>query len=204
MSERRPQIVLARHGETEWSDAKRHTGWTDIPLIGRGREQAATLPRRLREWNFGLVLCSPLQRAQQTFAIAGDGQRAQLRDDLREWNYGQLEGHTIDEWRQTHPGWDIWDDGCPGGETAEEVGRRADRVIAEVVQADRDTVLFAHGHLLRILTVRWMGLAAGVARHLMMSTAAISVLGYEREERVMERWNQAPTAVAPQRRDEPE
>lgn len=192
MTGRRPELVLVRHGETEWSLSKRHTGRTDIPLTDHGREQAATLSERLRPWSFGLVLCSPLRRAQQTCAIAGYRSRAHLSDDLMEWNYGQLEGHTTEEWRADHPHWALWNDGCPGGEGVGEVGDRADRVIAEAVAANTDTVLFAHGHLLRVLTARWLGLEAVSARHFMMVTAAIGVLGYEREERVVERWNMEP------------
>ena len=189
MSERAPEVVLARHGETEWSTQGRHTGRTDIPLTPAGEAQAAALPGMLGRWNFGLVLCSPLRRAQQTCALAGFRDRAHLRDDLMEWAYGDLEGHTLEEWHALHPGWDIWEQGCPGGETIEQVGDRADRVIAEISAAGVDTVVFAHGHLLRTLLVRWLGFPAKTARHFTMMTAAIGVLGRDRDDRVLEQWN---------------
>jgi probable phosphoglycerate mutase len=192
---RPPEVVLVRHGDTEWSRVGRHTGRTDIPLTASGREQAATLRARLRTWGFGLVLVSPLRRARETCAIAGYGDRAVVDDDLMEWDYGEIEGRTTAEWRESHPGWNLWEQGCPGGESVEQVGERAGRVIARVVAAGDDAVLFAHGHLLRILTARWLELPALAARSLALETIAVSVLGWNEDDRVLSRWNMAPDAT---------
>src|SRR5439155_6170874 len=143
MAERRPEVVLVRHGETEWSAAGRHTGRTDVPLTEEGRRQATALGPCLSEWQFGLVLTSPLQRAAETSRLAGFGDVAQVREDLREWDYGDHEGRTTAEIRSERPGWLLWRDGVPNGETREQVGVRADRVIDELRAADGDVVLFA-------------------------------------------------------------
>ena len=183
------EIVLARHGETEWSRDGRHTGRTDIPLTENGRQQARLLGEALAEWSFGRVLSSPLQRALETCRLAGLGDSAQTTDDLREWDYGEYEGITTAQIRESRPDWYLWRDGCPGGEQPEDVGRRADRVIAELADAQGDVALFAHGHILRVVAARWLGLGPEAGALLALSTATISVLGYERETRVVRRWN---------------
>jgi broad specificity phosphatase PhoE len=183
------EIVLARHGETEWSRDGRHTGRTDIPLTENGRRQARQLGEALAAWSFGRVLSSPLERAVDTCRLAGLGDSAQTSEDLLEWDYGEYEGITTPEIRERRPDWYLWRDGCPGGERPEDVGRRADRVIAEVGDADADVALFAHGHILRVVAARWLGLGPEGGALLALSTATISVLGYERETRVIRRWN---------------
>lgn len=181
-------VVLLRHGETEWSRAGRHTGWTDIPLTDTGRRQADLAGRALRSWTFARVLTSPLSRARETAALAGLAD-AEVRADLREWNYGEVEGRTTAEVQAQHPGWFLWVDGCPGGETVDEVGARADSVIEEVRSTEGDVCLVAHGHLLRILTARWLGLGANGGRYFALEAGAISVLGYEHDDPVIQRWN---------------
>jgi broad specificity phosphatase PhoE len=191
------EIVLARHGETEWSRDLRHTGRTDIPLTDNGRREALLLRDALAGWSFGRVLSSPFERALETCRLAGLGERAETTDDLLEWDYGDYEGITTREIRATRPGWYLWRDGCPGGETAADVGRRADRVIAELRDGGGDAVLFAHGHLLRVLTARWLGLGPESGALFKLDTATLSVLGHERETPVITRWN-APLAAAPE------
>ena len=183
------EIVLARHGETEWSRDGRHTGRTDIPLTGNGRRQAQLLGEALAEWSFRRVLSSPLERALETCRLAGAGDSVETTDDLLEWDYGEYEGITTPEIRDRRPDWYLWRDGCPGGEQPEDVGRRADRVIAEVAATEGDVALFAHGHVLRVIAARWLGLGPEAGALLALSTATISVLGYERETRVVRRWN---------------
>jgi broad specificity phosphatase PhoE len=190
MAERR--IWLVRHGETEWSKSGQHTGRTDIALTPRGEQQAKALGRHLAGRRFALVLTSPMGRARETCRLAGLGDAAQVTEDLHEWNYGIYEGVTTASVRATQPGWTIWETTVPGGETVEQVGERARRVIARVEAADGDVALFAHGHILRILGACWMGLAPIYGRHLGLHTATLSVLGYERETRVIEVWNQRP------------
>jgi broad specificity phosphatase PhoE len=183
------EVWLLRHAETEWSRAGRHTGRSDIPLTDDGRERAGRLVARLAGCAFALVLVSPLRRASETAELAGLGDRMARRDDLLEWDYGEYEGITTPEIREHRPGWWVWRDGCPGGESAHDVGARVDRVIEEVVQADGDAILVAHGHVLRVLAARWMGLHPSAGGHLALSTGALSVLGFEREARVVWRWN---------------
>jgi probable phosphoglycerate mutase len=187
-----PEIVLVRHGETEWSRAGRHTGRTDVPLTDEGRVQAAVLGATLRRRRFALVLTSPLSRAAETCRLAGLGEVAQERPDLMEWDYGAYEGRTTAEIREERPDWTLWHDGVPGGETVSEVGARADRVIAELRAAGGDAAVFAHGHLLRVLAARWLGLEPAGGRFFALDTATISVLGYERETAVIELWNGKP------------
>jgi broad specificity phosphatase PhoE len=189
------EIVLVRHGETEWSRDRRHTGRTDIPLTEAGRRQAEMLRDALAPWTFARVLSSPLARALDTCRLAGLGERAELSDDLVEWDYGEYEGITTAQIREQRPDWYLWRDGCPGGETADEVGRRADRVTAAVDGTDGDVALFAHGHVLRVLAARWVGLGPEAGALLKLDTGTLSALGYERETRVITRWN-APVAAA--------
>jgi broad specificity phosphatase PhoE len=187
------QIVLARHGETEWSRDLRHTGRTDVPLTDAGRRQAGLLREALAASSFARVLSSPLQRALETCRLAGFGDRVETSADLAEWDYGDYEGITTPEIRAARPGWYLWRDGCPGGETVSDVGRRADRVIAALAELDGNAVLFAHGHVLRVLAARWVGLGPEEGALLALDTGTLSVLGYERETRVLRRWN-APVA----------
>jgi broad specificity phosphatase PhoE len=189
------EIVLVRHGETEWSRDLKHTSRTDIPLTDKGRRQAALLRDALAGRTFARVLSSPLQRALETCRLAGLGDRAELRDELREWDYGEYEGITTPEIHERRPDWYLWRDGCPGGETAAEVGARVDRVIAELADLDGDAALFAHGHVLRVLTARWLGLGPEAGALFVLETATLSVLGFERDTRAMRRWN-APLAQA--------
>ena len=185
-------VVLVRHGETEWSRSGKHTGRTDVQLTDRGREQARALGDALRGRRFELVLTSPLERAFETCRIAGFGDRAQLRDELREWDYGEYEGRTTPAIREERPGWTLWSDGVPGGETAADVGARVDRVLVALRAVDRDAVVFAHGHVLRVLTARWLGLEPDAGRLFALDTATVSTLGYERETAVIRTWNERP------------
>jgi broad specificity phosphatase PhoE len=191
------EIVLARHGETEWSRDRRHTGRTDIPLTDDGRRQATVLRDALAGRRFARVVSSPLSRALDTARLAGMGDRAELNGDLVEWDYGEYEGITTAEIRERRPGWYLWRDGCPGGEDAAAVGRRADRVIAAVEGTDGDVALFAHGHVLRVLAARWLGLGPEAGALLKLDTGTLSALGYERETRVVTRWNAPVAAPAP-------
>lgn len=184
------QVVLVRHGQTEWSLSGQHTGTTDIPLTDVGRRDAEALGARLSGWRFSQVLSSPLARAMDTCRLAGLGERVETVDDLREWDYGEYEGRRTVDIREERPGWGLWLDGAPGGETAEQVGRRADRVLEAARSAPGDVALFAHGHVLRVLGARWIGLPPDHGRLLALSTASISVLGWEREIAVVERWNE--------------
>jgi broad specificity phosphatase PhoE len=190
MAERPPEVVLVRHGETEWTRTRQHTGKTDLPLDDDGRSQAELVGRALAGREFGLVLTSPLARARETCELAGYGDLAQARPDLAEWDYGDYEGRTTAEIRAERPDWSLWRDGVPGGESPEDVGRRADRVVEEVRAAGIDTLIFGHGHQLRVLAARWLGLAPADGRLLVLSTASISILGYERETAALLRWNE--------------
>jgi broad specificity phosphatase PhoE len=190
MAERHPEIWLIRHGETEWTVSGQHTGRTDIPLTVTGERQAAALGRHLAGRPFALVLTSPLGRAVETCRRAGYAGAAERTDDLLEWNYGDYEGRTTAEIRATVPGWTIWTGGVSAGETAAQVGARATRVIERALTASGDVALFAHGHVLRVLTACWLGLPPADGRLFALGTASISVLGYEHEARVIKGWNQ--------------
>ena len=181
------RIVLIRHGETEWSASGKHTSVTDIPLTQRGREKAVTLKNRLSGHEFALVLSSPRQRALETAQLAGF--EPEVDADLVEVDYGDYEGLTTPEIRETRPGWTLWADGSPGGETVAEAGARVDRVLARALAADGDVALFAHGHILRVLGARWLELPAQHGANLLLDTAAVCELGYERETRVLAHWN---------------
>jgi len=185
------ELWLVRHGETAWSLSGQHTGRTDIPLTARGREQAQLLGRRLMKKTFALVLTSPLRRATETCELSGQAEHAIPDEDLLEWNYGAYEGLTSAEIRKEFPDWTIWTGGVRGGESADQVGERVDRVIARSVAAPGDVALYAHGHVLRILAARWLGLAATAGRYLGLDTASLSKLGYERETRVIRAWNES-------------
>jgi probable phosphoglycerate mutase len=183
------QIWLIRHGETAWSLSGAHTGLTDIPLTPNGEQQAFAIRDRLQGKEFSLVLTSPLQRARETCRLAGYAEIAETDPDLMEWHYGAYEGLSTTEIRQTQPHWNIWKDGVLNGETVEQVGERARRVIARATAAHGDVALFAHGHFLRILTACWLGLPPGSGRLFALSTATLSMLGHERETRVISCWN---------------
>lgn len=184
------QIWLVRHGETEWSRSGQHTGRTDIPLTENGRAQAQALGRYLQGKNFQ-VWSSPLGRAIETCKLAGFTPD-RIDDDLLEWNYGAYEGRTTADIQRDLPGWLVWDSPIVGGETVEQVGARVDRVIERALATDGDVALFAHGHVLRILAARWIGLEARGGRLLALDTATISILGYERDTRVVRQWNVRP------------
>ena len=189
MAREGPEVVLVRHGETEWSRNGRHTGSTDLPLTEAGVRQAERAGTALAGRSFARVLTSPLSRARETGRLAGLGDGALLRDDLREWDYGDYEGLTTAEIRRDRPGWDLWRDGCLGGEVASQVGARVDRVIAEAREAAGDVALFAHGHVLRVLGASWLGLPPQRGGSLGLTTGTISVLGQERENAVIWVWN---------------
>jgi broad specificity phosphatase PhoE len=190
------RVVLVRHGETEWSSTRRHTGRTDIPLNEEGRRLAASLQPVLAGItgiDDALVITSPLQRARDTCALAGLGARAAIEPDLAEWDYGAAEGRTTDEMRETEPGWTVWEDDPVGGETVDDVGVRADRLLARIHGETRLVVAFAHAHILRIVTARWCRLDPRAGRLFILDPASVSILGHERETRCIERWNLVTT-----------
>jgi broad specificity phosphatase PhoE len=182
-------LVLVRHGETEWSREGRHTGRSDIPLTDVGRRQAERLKDALSDWSPARVLTSPLGRALDTCRLAGFGDRAEPSEALLEWDYGEYEGLTTPEIRERRPGWNLWRDGCPAGESAADVAARVDPLVDELKASGEDALLFAHGHVLRVLAARWVELPAEAAARLWLATATISVLGFERETAAIRRWN---------------
>ncbi len=181
-------LYLVRHGATEWAQAGRHTSITDLPLLPEGEADALALAPRLAGHDFALVLTSPRQRAARTAALAGFP-GAEVCDDLAEWDYGSLEGLTTVQIREHLPGWTIWFGEVPGGESAEQVSARLDRVLMRIRAAEGDVLVFSHGHSLRALAARWLGLAVSEGRLLRLDTATLSVLGYERDLPVVLRWN---------------
>jgi probable phosphoglycerate mutase len=188
------EVVLVRHAETAWSKARKHTGRTDLPLLDEGREYARRLPERLAEWSFTTVLCSPLTRARETAELAGlADDRLQLRDEIMEWDYGAYEGVTTDDIRIDRPGWWLWRDGCPEGESPRDVSERVDRVVAEAAEAavdgEGDVAIVAHGHVLRAFGARWILEPVMLGGHLVLGTAAVCALGWEREVRAIRAWN---------------
>ena len=183
------QLVIARHGETEWTITGQHTGKTDIPLTEKGREEARRLGAVLADRSFACVLSSPLTRALETCRLAGRGDGVETTEDLMEWDYGEYEGLTTPEIRQSHPRWSLWLDGAPGGETPAQVAARVDTVIKEAREQQGDVLLFAHGHVLRMLAARWLGLTASEGRLLALHPATVSTLGSERETAVIVHWN---------------
>jgi probable phosphoglycerate mutase len=182
-------VFLVRHGETEWSLNGRHTGISDIPLTENGRQVARLWQPYAAVREFGLVLSSPLQRARQTCELAGLAAQAQIDDDLREWNYGDYEGLTPQQIRGAQPAWLIFRDGCPGGESPDQVGARVDRVIARIRGAQGDAAVFAHGHLLRVFGARWLGLPASAGSHFLLETATLCVLSSYHGVPALKRWN---------------
>jgi probable phosphoglycerate mutase len=191
MSQPLPVIYLARHGETAWTVSGQHTGLTDIPLTERGERNARRLGERLKGLAFAHVFTSPLQRARRTCELAGFGRAAQVDPDMVEWNYGAYEGLRTADIRKERPGWQLFRDGCPGGESVADVGIRADRVLARLRALEGDVLLFSSGHFLRVFGARWCGLDASAGRCLLLNTAALSVVGYEhdRSDPVIRLWN---------------
>jgi broad specificity phosphatase PhoE len=183
------KVFAIRHGETAWSLSGQHTGTTDIPLTDNGRRLAERMRPVLAREAFALVLVSPMQRARETCELAGLGNTAVIEPDLVEWNYGEYEGLTPKQIREGAPDWLIFRDGCPGGEVPEQVGARVDRVISRARVAEGDVALFAHGHVLRVLAARWLGLHAGAGQHFLLDTGTLSVLGYYRDIPAVRIWN---------------
>jgi broad specificity phosphatase PhoE len=192
MSNPQTQLWLLRHGETEWSLSGAHTGRTDLPLTARGEVRAAAIGNYLKGRPFALVLTSPMQRARETCRLAGYGAQAQIDDDLREWDYGDYEGRSTPEIQKDRPGWNLWKDGALNGEPVNHVGERARRVIERALAVKGDCALFAHGHILRILTACWLGLAPDAGRLFGLDTATVCTLGWERDTRVIRLWNRSP------------
>jgi broad specificity phosphatase PhoE len=191
MPEPLPEVYLARHGETEWTISRQHTGKTDIPLTERGERNARSLGERLRGMSFSKILVSPMRRARRTAELAGLARQAETDADLMEWDYGDYEGLTTAEIRRDRPGWDLFRDGCPGGESVEAIGARADRVIARLRPIEGRTLLFGHSHFFRVLAARWIHQPPGDGRSYLLGTASLSILGYEhsRDEPVIRLWN---------------
>ena len=191
MSQPLPAAYLARHGETEWSVSGRHTGLTDLPLTERGERNARRLGERLKGHSFAKVFTSPLQRARRTCELAGFGSVAVVDPDLVEWNYGEYEGKTTAEILKERPGWQLFRDGCPGGESPADVGARADRVIARLRAVDGDVLVFSSGHILRTIAARWLGLEPAAGQYFLLGTAALSILTYEHDktEPAVRLWN---------------
>jgi len=183
------QVYLIRHGETEWSLSGQHTGITDIPLTENGRNVAKQLEPILAKENFTMILTSPLERARRTCELAGLGAHAEIDRDLMEWNYGEYEGLTPKQIDAQAPGWMLFRDGCPGGETPEQAGARVDRVIARARAVEGHVALFAHGHIFRVFAARWLGLPATAGRHFLLDTATLSILSYYRGIPAVKRWN---------------
>jgi broad specificity phosphatase PhoE len=193
-----PEVYLARHGETAWSVSGQHTGRTDIPLTERGEQRARVLGERLRRYSVAAVFTSPSQRAVRTGTLAGFGDRAQIDPDLAEWDYGQYEGRRTADILQERAGWQLFRDGCPGGEAAAQVGARADRVIQRIRAVNGNVLIFSSAHISRVLAARWLGLEPARGRYFLLGTASLSVLGYEHNlaEPVIRLWNAAPTEDA--------
>ena len=186
---RRTHLFVIRHGATEWSKNGRHTGTTDLPLLPEGEDQARATGELLTGHRFALVLTSPLQRARRTCELVGLGDQAEIDDDLHELDYGDYEGITTAQIRETVPGWTVWSHPCPGGETLDQAATRVDRVIARARAADGDVAVFAHGHILRILTARWCELPPVEGRRFVLHTATLSELGWERDDPAVILWN---------------
>jgi broad specificity phosphatase PhoE len=189
VSKEEQKIYLLRHGETEWSRSGKHTSVTDIPLTENGRMAARRLRPILAREVFALVVTSPLQRARETCDLAGLGEQAMIEPDLSEWNYGEYEGLTTKEIRLTRPGWSLFRDGCPGGESPQQVAARADQIIAKVRRAEGDVALFAHGHIFRVLAARWIDLPERYGERFLLDTATLSVLGYYYDTPALKIWN---------------
>jgi probable phosphoglycerate mutase len=193
MSDKLQVVYLVRHGETAWSLSGQHTGLTDLPLTPRGELEAIRLAERLKGIAFEKVFTSPLQRAVRTSQLSGLSARAELDRDLLEWNYGEYEGRRTSEIRAERPDWQLFRDGCPGGESPQQVGARADRVVKRVRAIRGNALIFSSGHILRVLSARWLGVEPAAGRYLSLSTASLSVLGYEHDlsRPVIQLWNES-------------
>jgi len=189
VSANHPLLYVVRHGATEWSRSGQHTGRTDLPLLPEGEEQARATGSLLANIDFSLVLCSPMQRARRTCELAGLLDCAVTENDLQEWDYGDYEGVTTPKIRETVPGWTVWSGVCPNGETIEQVSNRADRVIERVRNESGNVIVFAHGHILRILTARWCELDPVEGQRFILDPATLSILGWERETPAVRQWN---------------
>ena len=192
MSSRLPKLYLARHGDTDWTDSRRKTGRTDLPLNERGEQRARQIGERLQQFSFAQVFTSPLQRASRTCALAGFGDVAEADSDLVEWDYGRFEGKPTAEIQQDRPGWELFRDGCPGGESPLDVAQRADRFISRVLAADGDVLAFSSGHIIRMIAARWLGLPPGAGRFFYCRPASVGVLDFEHEnknEPIIGLWN---------------
>ena len=198
MSESLPIVYLARHGETAWSLSGQHTGLTDLPLTERGERNARRLTESLKGISFAKVFSSPLQRARRTCELAGFGDRAEIDRDLLEWNYGEYEGRRTADIHKERPDWQLFSDGCPGGESPQEVGARADRVIKRMREIPSNVLIFSSGHFLRVLTARWLGLEPLGGEYFLLSTASLSALGYEHNlsHPVIRLWNDTNHVVS--------
>jgi probable phosphoglycerate mutase len=205
VSDALPVVYLVRHGETAWTISRQHTGISDVPLTPRGELQAAWLGRRLEGLTFATVLTSPLRRALRTCELAGFASAAEIEPDLVEWNYGAYEGRTTAEIHAERPDWELFDHGAPGGESPEQIGRRADRVMRRVQAVDGNALLFSSGHVLRVLAARWLGLEPQAGKHLALGTASLSALGYEHDHShpVIRLWNEMPRGSEPARSPSP-
>jgi broad specificity phosphatase PhoE len=186
------RCLLLRHGDTAWSRSGRHTGRTDLPLLPEGEEQVVSQRSRLAAYSFSLILTSPLSRARRTCELAGLGESVEVDPDLLEWDYGAYEGRRTADIREERPGWNLFDDGAPGGERLVDVAARVDRVIARIRAVPGDVACVAHAHVLRVLAARWVGLDATGGRYFVLGPAAVSVLGWEREQPVVRHWNETP------------
>ena len=197
MSDTLPVVYLARHGETAWTVSHQHTGRTDLPLTPQGEAQAAQLGQRLEGMTFAAVLTSPLRRAVRTCELAGFASAAEVEPDLVEWNYGAYEGRTSADIHAERPDWQLFRDGAPGGESPDQIGARADRVVRRVRAVEGDVLLFSSGHFLRVFAARWLGLEPGAGRYFVLSTASLSAVGYEhdRSEPVIRLWDEVPHEV---------
>ena len=191
MSGELPVLYLARHGETAWSQSGQHTGMTDLPLTEEGERHAAQLGQRLKGLRFARIMTSPLQRAARTCELAGFGAVAEVETDLLEWNYGRYEGRTSEDIHAEAPDWELFRDGCPDGETPEQVGARADRVVRKARAVEGNVLVFSSGHILRMVGARWLGLEPAAGRYLYLRTASLSALGYEhaRSKPVIQLWD---------------
>jgi broad specificity phosphatase PhoE len=192
MSLHLPRLFLARHGDTAWTDSRRKTGRTDLPLNEQGEDRAGQLGERLRQFTFGSVFTSPLCRASRTCELAGFGELAQADPDLLEWDYGRFEGQTTAEIQRDLPGWELFRDGCPAGESSQDVATRADRFIARVLNLEGDVLAFSSGHIIRMIAARWIGLPPAAGRFFFCRTASVGVLGFEHERRdepIIGLWN---------------
>ncbi len=198
MSAKWPRTFMARHGETAWTISGQHTGGTDLPLTERGEQNARELGKLIGDEKFARVFVSPLERTRRTCQLAGYGEAAEIMDDLLEWDYGEYEGKKTVDIRQERPDWQLFRDGCPGGESPADVAARADRAIERIRAVDADVLVFSSGHFFRVFAARWLGLEPAAGRYFLLSTATLSIVGYEHNpsEPVLRLWNDDRHVVA--------